>query len=93
MLALDVARVDELRCHVQTGQDPNTPSYGLVNGACGYTAFNQSQWPYWDIAAIGPPNALAQGSSPMMGCGKCIQITCTASARPCSAMPVLECLF
>ena len=75
---------------LQTGQDPNTASYGLANGACGYTALNESQWPYWNAAAIGPSNALAQGSSPMMGCGRCIQITCTAAASAWLAAPCLH---
>lgn len=60
---------------VQDGVSPTTASGGLVNGACGYEALSQQEWPFWDVVSIGPNNPIAYKGN-KKGCGYCIQATC-----------------
>ncbi|EIE24495.1 hypothetical protein COCSUDRAFT_46828 [Coccomyxa subellipsoidea C-169] len=64
----------------QDRSDPNTPIYGLIDGACGYGAIPRTSWPYWQVAALGFSNSVSASGSPQKwGCGACIQVTCTGS--------------
>ncbi|KAK9909331.1 hypothetical protein WJX75_000656 [Coccomyxa subellipsoidea] len=64
----------------QDRNDPNTPIYGLIDGACGYGAIPRTSWPYWQVAALGFSNSVSVSGSPQKwGCGACIQVTCTGS--------------
>ncbi|BDA42870.1 probable Expansin-B1 at N-terminal half [Coccomyxa sp. Obi] len=64
----------------QDGSSPNTPTYGLISGACGYGAIPQDSWPYWQVAALGFNNPVSYSGVPQKwGCGACIQVTCTGS--------------
>lgn len=60
---------------VQDGVSPTTASGGLVNGACGYEALSQQEWPFWDVVSIGPNNPIAYKGN-KKGCGYCIQAAC-----------------
>lgn len=65
---------------LQEGGDPQQPIYGLLNGACGYGAFSQADWPYWHVAALSTSNPVAISGLPQKnGCGACIEVTCQAS--------------
>ena len=67
---------------MQDGQDPNTPMYGLVNGACGYGAIPKNAWPNWQVAGLGFGNPISQANVPQQwGCGACIQAVCTGKVR------------
>jgi hypothetical protein len=46
-----------------------------VNGACGYEALSQQDWPFWDVVSIGPNNPVAYKGN-KKGCGYCIKATC-----------------
>ena len=62
----------------QDGDDPSQPSGGLLSGSCGYGELQQTQWPFWAVAAISPSSALYTNATrhPMGGCGACLQIEC-----------------
>ncbi|KAK9813252.1 hypothetical protein WJX72_011488 [[Myrmecia] bisecta] len=51
------------------------PSFGILDGSCGYGQLNQEDWPNWAAASIGPGNPLV-ASGIKSGCGACIQVTC-----------------
>ena len=60
---------------MQDGADPTVASGGLVNGACGYEALSQQDWPFWEVVSIGPNNPIAYKGN-KKGCGYCIKATC-----------------
>ncbi len=51
-----------------------------MNGACGYEALSQQDWPFWDVVSIGPNNPIAYKGN-KKGCGYCIQATCQGAVR------------
>ena len=67
----------------QQGLDAHTPTYGLVNGACGFGSVgNRSTWPFWNVAAIPRDSPIAQsGLAGRDGCGACLRVTCTQNVR------------
>ncbi len=64
-------------------------SGGLVNGACGYEALSQQDWPFWDVVSIGPNNPVAYKGN-KKGCGYCIQATCEGPVRFSPYLPLLS---
>lgn len=63
---------------VQDEVDPLTPSFGVLNGACGYGELNRSTWPFWRAVGLGPDNVLSSRAGTQSGCGLCLKITCSA---------------
>ena len=63
----------------QDGKDPDSPSFGVLNGACGYGQLNRSAWPYWRAVGLSSSNPIVAKSSAKDACGTCIKLTCTAS--------------
>ena len=67
---------------MQEGGNPAVPVYGLVDGACGYGAFDQNVWPYWHVAALSFSNPVSAAGQPQQyGCGACIEVSCQGSVR------------
>ena len=66
---------------MQDNTSPYVPSFGLLDGSCGYGELQQDQWPYWQAVAIGPSNSLFTGGN-LKGCGACIQAECLTVGRP-----------
>ena len=62
----------------QDGLSPTQASGGLLNGACGYEALSQQDWPFWEVVSIGPNNPVAYKGN-KKGCGYCISATCTGT--------------
>ena len=53
---------------------------GLISGACGYGMLNGNEWPFSRVVALGLNNSLTTAiGSNKLGCGQCIQATCSGS--------------
>ncbi len=56
---------------------PNNPSFGVLEGGCGYYLMDRTRWPYWNAVAVRPDSPLLNSATrPTLGCGMCVQITC-----------------
>jgi len=65
----------------QDGMDPNSPSYGTLEGACGFGPLDdKSAWPYFSTAAFALNNKFSQ-DLPSFACGACFQIQCIDSRQ------------
>lgn len=68
------------------GMDPSQPSFGLLNGGCGYGNLNnENQYP-WRHAFAFDPSADAIAGLHSFGCGSCWKLTNTANYRAVIAM-------
>ena len=36
----------------QDGMNPNQPSFGTLDGSCGYRLLPQNTWPFWSVGAL-----------------------------------------
>ena len=67
---------------LQTGGNPNTPIYGLSDGACGYGDIPRTSWPFWQVGALGFGNSISASNLPQKwGCGACVEVTCEGPVR------------
>lgn len=57
------------------GKNPSDPSWGTLNGACGYGQLDKGKWPYWSVAALSTQNQFALADN-IKGCGQCFEIKC-----------------
>ncbi|GAB4819909.1 hypothetical protein N2152v2_006955 [Parachlorella kessleri] len=57
--------------------DPNDPSFGSKEGACGYGVIPKDKYPYFSVAALSPNNSFYK-NGPLNGCGECFQIQCVS---------------
>ncbi|KAK9836554.1 hypothetical protein WJX74_003028 [Apatococcus lobatus] len=78
--------IDGTAVSIGSAQDVNkatVPVGPLADGSCGYGRRQLQQWPFLNVTAISANNSLAMGL-PKLGCGICLQVTCTdeASCRP-----------
>lgn len=63
------------------GDDPNSPTFGLLNGACGFGNLgNAAAYPFF--SAVGIPTNSDIMSFPTMGCGTCIEFQCVNDRTP-----------
>lgn len=56
------------------GMNPQTPSFGTLEGSCGYGRLDPNEWPYWKVAGISV--RLPQHRGPVEGCGSCLELEC-----------------
>lgn len=56
------------------GMNPQTPSFGTLEGSCGYGRLDPNEWPYWKVAGISVH--LPQHRGPLEGCGSCLELEC-----------------
>lgn len=70
-------------------QSRDAASLGLLDGACGFGNMSRGDFPAWKAAALSPSSVLLDGSSPKLGCGTCVKVTCDPSRQlpfsPCKA--------
>eukprot|EP00884_Botryococcus_braunii_P000413 jgi/Botrbrau1/10372/Bobra.146_2s0010.1 len=57
------------------GKNPSDPSWGTLNGACGYGQLDKGKWPYWSVAALSTQNRFYLADN-IKGCGQCFEIKC-----------------
>ena len=78
----------------QTGGNPNTPIYGLSDGACGYGEINRTGWPFWQVGALGFGSPISASNLPQKwGCGACVEITCEGPVSAVSAAAGCDCMW
>jgi len=56
------------------GMNPQTPSFGTLEGSCGYGRLDPDEWPHWKVAGISV--RLPQHRGPVEGCGSCLELEC-----------------
>ncbi|BDA46488.1 probable Expansin-A7 [Coccomyxa sp. Obi] len=59
----------------QDGKDPYSPSFGTLDGSCGYGELDKSKWPYWSVGALSTSN-MYYSEGPVNGCGECFEVQC-----------------
>eukprot|EP00891_Asterochloris_glomerata_P001624 jgi/Astpho2/1624/Aster-x1019 len=42
---------------LQDGMNPNQPSFGTLDGSCGYGLLPQTTWPFWSVGALATSSA------------------------------------
>lgn len=57
------------------GMNPNNPSFGTLEGSCGYGLLSKNTWPFWSVGALATGNSFFK-SDPMSGCGECFEVQC-----------------
>ncbi|KAL3135114.1 expansin-like protein [Trebouxia sp. C0010 RCD-2024] len=63
------------------GMNPNSPSYGLKEGSCGYGDLsNRGVYPYY--RAVGIPSGKGISKLPTGGCGTCLEFKCVNDRTP-----------
>ena len=45
--------------------NPNQPSFGTLDGSCGYGLLPQNTWPFWSVGALATSSAFFQ-NGPMV---------------------------
>jgi len=62
----------------QDGMDPSSPSFGTLDGSCGYGLLSTTVYPYWSVGALSTSNSFSL-AGPSTGCGQCFEIQCMNS--------------
>lgn len=66
----------------QDNMDPQKPSFGVLEGACGYGELQKEAWPYWQAVSLSLSSPImSQSALPRWACGVCLSITCHDKAR------------
>eukprot|EP00884_Botryococcus_braunii_P014492 jgi/Botrbrau1/23043/Bobra.136_1s0032.1 len=73
----------------QDNKDPQQPSFGVLEGACGYGEMKKDSWPYWQAVSLSFSSPiLLDRSLPRWACGVCLTITCYDKACPAGTPPL-----
>ncbi|KAK9798174.1 hypothetical protein WJX73_006947 [Symbiochloris irregularis] len=60
---------------------PYEPSFGTLNGGCGYGLLDKNTYPFWSVAALSTSNSFYK-AGPANGCGECFEIQCINEGGP-----------